>query len=475
MIAIVAGVCAVCATVPAAAAAQANAQAASRRSAADVQRPAVFPPRDRVRAVRTYLARRDARVSFALIDTRGHAYGLAPERVFSSASVVKAMLLVAYLRAIAPRGVNASERALLGPMIVRSSNRAATSVYGRLGSMPLLALAQRAGMRHFAIAGSWSSAQIAAADQARFLRLLDRIVPSVSRAYARRLLSSIVAHQRWGFSRFAEPAGFTTFFKGGWRPTASGLLVHEVARFERGRERFSLAVLSDANRSYAYGAATLRGVARRIFGGRDHGPVPIPSRAAADLAGGPAHRRAGLVDVHRYAPGIALDIRYATRRNLTGKRLPGYCRPWALLLDRPARDLARVQRRLRRSGLGLKVFDAYRPARATRALVRWARRSGRGDLVGTYIASRSRHNVGSTVDLTLVRLSDGRQLRMGSGYDELNARAHTLNAHGRALANRLTLQRAMERFGFAPYAREWWHFEHRGVTGPALDLPLGCG
>jgi zinc D-Ala-D-Ala dipeptidase len=120
------------------------------------------------------------------------------------------------------------------------------------------------------------------------------------------------------------------------------------------------------------------------------------------------------------------------------------------------------------------VLDAYRPARASRALVRWAQRSGRGDLVGTYIARRSRHNTGSAVDLTLVRRSDGKRLRMGSGYDDLSARAHTLNATGRALRNRLTLEAAMERFGFTGYWREWWHFEHRVTGARYLDLSLGC-
>ena len=191
-------------------------------------------------------------------------------------------------------------------------------------------------------------------------------------------------------------------------------------------------------------------------------------------AGSPAHRRAGLVDLHRYAPGLRVDLVYGTPRNLTGRPLPGYCRPWALMLEPAARDLGRVQRRLRRRGLGLLILDAYRPARASRALVRWALRAGRGDLVGTYIARHSRHNTGSAVDLTLVRASDGERLRMGSGYDELGPRAHTRNASGRALRNRLTLQRAMERFGFSGYWREWWHFEHR-VTGLRyLDLPLGC-
>ena len=137
------------------------------------------------------------------------------------------------------------------------------------------------------------------------------------------------------------------------------------------------------------------------------------------------------------APGIRVDLAYGTAGNLTGRPLPGYCRRWAYLMEPAARDLARVQRGLRRHGHGLLVRDAYRPARASRALVRWARRSGRPELVGTYIARRSRHNLGSAVDLTLVRLRDGRRLRMGTGYDNLGPRAHTLAARGRPLRNRL--------------------------------------
>jgi D-alanyl-D-alanine dipeptidase len=191
-------------------------------------------------------------------------------------------------------------------------------------------------------------------------------------------------------------------------------------------------------------------------------------------AGSPETRRAGLVDIHRFGPGIQVELVYRTADNLAGRRLPGYCREWALMLEPAARDLGRVQRHLRRRGLGLLVLDAYRPARASRALVRWAERSGRGDLVGTYIARRSRHNTGSAVDLTLVRARDGRRLRMGSGYDELGPRAHTRNAKGRVLRNRLVLERAMERFGFTGYWREWWHFEHREMGARYLDLTLGC-
>jgi D-alanyl-D-alanine dipeptidase len=358
-------------------------------------------------------------------------------------------------------------------MITASDNEAADAIYGRLGDAPLWRLARRVRMRRFSVAGHWGNAHFSAADQARFMARFDRLVPRRTRRYARRLMSSIVPWERWGFSRFSLRDGWKTFFKGGWRDTDRGRLVHEAALFERAGERFSLAVLTDGNPSMAYGTATLRGVAARLFRSR------VPAHAGATRgdsaqAGSPATRRAGLVDVLRYAPGIRLLIRYATRRNVTGRRLPGYCEPWALMLRPAARDLGAVQRELRRRNRGLLVLDAYRPARGSRALVRWAERTGRGELVGTYIARRSRHNLGSAVDLTLVRDADGRRLRMGSGFDDLGPRAHTLNASGRALANRLTLRRAMERHGFANYSREWWHYEHRARGTRYLDLSLGC-
>ena len=202
------------------------------------------------------------------------------------------------------------------------------------------------------------------------------------------------------------------------------------------------------------------------------GALPSPA-AVPDEAGSPAHSRAGLADVKRFAPGVRLDIRYATARNVTGARLPGYCRAWALMRRGPASDLGRVQRLLRRRGLGLSIFDSYRPARATRALVRWAQRTGKGHLVGSYIARRSNHNLGSAVDLTLVRRSDSKRLRMGP-YDDLGPSSNTYNARGRILRNRLTLVRAMERFGFTNYSREWWHFDHRDRGTRYLDIPLGC-
>lgn len=187
-------------------------------------------------------------------------------------------------------------------------------------------------------------------------------------------------------------------------------------------------------------------------------------------------RRAGLVDVQSVAPSIRLDVRYATSNNFTGAVVPGYCEPRALLLRGRALALARVQRALRRRELALKVLDAYRPARASRSFVRWAQRAKRAALVEQgYIALKSNHNLGSTIDLTLVRLSTGEELDMGTAFDAFTPRSNTTRVSGTPLRNRLTLKNAMEDQGFVNYSREWWHFDSEQPGTRRLDLPIGCG
>jgi hypothetical protein len=229
-----------------------------------VTEPPAVPATRRVRAARRWIRGR-GQASFALIDSHGRLRGFAPHRRYVTASVVKAMLLVARLRQIGNHEPAASDRALLAPMIQVSDNDAASAVYGSVGDAGLLALARRAGMRDLTVGGHWGNVYFSAADQARFFFRFDKLVPARSRGYARHLLSSIVSYQRWGFSRFARRRGWTTFFKGGWRQTGLGSLVHEAALFERGGRRFSLAVLTDGNPSHAYGTETLRGVALRLF------------------------------------------------------------------------------------------------------------------------------------------------------------------------------------------------------------------
>jgi D-alanyl-D-alanine dipeptidase len=168
-----------------------------------------------------------------------------------------------------------------------------------------------------------------------------------------------------------------------------------------------------------------------------------------------------LVDLGATIPGIAIDMRYRDANNFTGAPLPGYEANRALMRREAAAALARVQRDVSDSGWTLKVFDAYRPVRATEAMVAWTRRAGREDLVRDgYIASRSRHNMGVAIDLTLADRASGAELDMGTAFDTFSAAAHTANAAGDVARNRRRLVSAMERHGFANYAQEWWHFSY---------------
>ncbi len=176
----------------------------------------------------------------------------------------------------------------------------------------------------------------------------------------------------------------------------------------------------------------------------------------------------GMVDVQTHDRDIVVDAQYATKDNFTGAKLPGYCGNRLLLKRDAARRLARAQKRLERGGEKLRVLDAYRPARASRAMVRWAERTGREHLLNGFIARRSNHARGTTVDLTI----DGAD--MGSAYDSFSGRSITRNASGRALRNRLRLVRAMETEGFRNYSKEWWHFDTPGSNAPRLDAPIPC-
>jgi zinc D-Ala-D-Ala dipeptidase len=182
-----------------------------------------------------------------------------------------------------------------------------------------------------------------------------------------------------------------------------------------------------------------------------------------------------LVDVRTLDSTIIVDARYAGTHNFTGAVLPGYEANRAMLRREAATALARVQRRLRSGGMGLKIFDGYRPVRATQAMVRWARLTGRMNLITDgYIASHSRHNLGLAVDLTLVDLSmGGREVDMGTPFDTFSEAAHYASATGRTMHYRTLLRHAMEEEGFHQYEQEWWHYSY-DVTGatPAFDLVI---
>lgn len=227
---------------------------------------AVVPSARALRSARRWADTRQGRVSFAVVDTRGRLSGQGSREAFPSASMVKAMLLVAYLDQPArrARALGSSEKALLDPMVRVSDNRAASAVYAQVGDPGLILLARRARMRGFRPAGYWANTGITAADQARFFRRVTQLTPSRHRPYARRLLGGVAPEQSWGVPEAAEPR-WRSFYKGGWRRSATGRLVHQAALLERGDERLALAVLTDGNPSHEYGAATIRGVAARLL------------------------------------------------------------------------------------------------------------------------------------------------------------------------------------------------------------------
>lgn len=225
------------------------------------------PWRPHLRRAEVYARGRRGRIAFAVCTPAG-CHGWRERSVFPSASLLKPLLLVADLNraGVRHRGLSPRELALLGPMIRWSDSVAATRVLGIVGPGALRALAQRAGMRRFVlVTGIWGLSHIDALDQARFFLHIDRLVCRRHRAYAMRLLRSIVPAQRWGIGRVA-PRGWRLFFKGGWG-SGTGWVDHQTALLLRGRRRVALSILTQRDDSHPYGEETLRGLAARLLAG----------------------------------------------------------------------------------------------------------------------------------------------------------------------------------------------------------------
>ena len=222
----------------------------------------------RVAAATRYARDRRGRVAFAVIDEDGRVRGYSVNQIHRSASLVKAMFLVGYLDlgSVRNRPLRSADKNLLRPMIVRSDNNAATRVRNIEGAKAVYDVAKRVGMKHFTLKQAWGDTEITAADQAHLFAKIDRLVVARHRAYARKLLRSIVSSQRWGIAQ-AVPDDWTIFFKGGWRPLGGSWLENQSALLERKKRRVAIAVLTDANPSSAYGRETERGVARRVLRG----------------------------------------------------------------------------------------------------------------------------------------------------------------------------------------------------------------
>jgi hypothetical protein len=205
-----------------------------------------------------YIHGRQGDIAFA-VRTATSFYGYRPDHPEWSASVLKAMLLVAYLdqRSVARRSLDANDRGVLSPMIRWSDNDAADAVDEIVGASGLENLAHRVGMTHFAAAEPiWGESEITARDQTRFFLNIDRYIVARHRAYALHLLESIVPSQRWGIGQVA-PKGWQLYFKGGWG-SGTGLIDNQVALLTRGCARISIAVLTMHDGSHAYGKQTLK-------------------------------------------------------------------------------------------------------------------------------------------------------------------------------------------------------------------------
>ena len=232
------------------------------------------------------------------------------------------MLLVAYLRRIGNRMPDAAERAALGPMITVSDNGRADEIYRRVGDAALRRLVVAGA--HAALLGRIPLGR-RPLQRARPGPLLPALRPASCRAArAPTRAAAVLDHARpaLGFSVTRGGSDSRPSSRAAAGGDGTGQPVHEAALFERRDTRFSMAVLSPtANPSHAYGAATPRGVAERIFRAGDRVPALAPSAAALGRgrAGTPAHRRAGLVDVRRLAPGCARHrLRRAEQPPVTG-------------------------------------------------------------------------------------------------------------------------------------------------------------
>ena len=180
------------------------------------------------------------------------------------------------------------------------------------------------------------------------------------------------------------------------------------------------------------------------------------------------------IDIKEYIPSIFIDLKYASNDNFTGHIVNGYESPKCLLTIEAARSLRYIQTILNKSGYSLKIYDAYRPQRSVNHFINWSKNLS--DTINKryyypnlaksilfklgYIASKSSHSRGSTVDLTLVDITSGKEVDMGSPYDffGLESSHDYKNISNTQKNNRKFLLDIMTKNGFSSYSKEWWHY-----------------
>ena len=238
--------------------------------------------------------------------------------------------------------------------------------------------------------------------------------------------------------------------------------------------------------------------------------VPTPSPTVTVDSFAPA----GWVDVASLDPTILVELRYATAHNFVGRSVAGYLEPRCLLPEATARALVTAQQAAKAEGYTLKVYDCYRPSRATADFVAWRDTPDHATQAEFYpgltkqqvfdrgfvAGGHSNHSSGRAVDVTLVRLPAAAEqtyrpgdplvactapvgqrwpdnsIDMGTGYDCFDSRAHTLadDVTGVPRQNRLLLRRFMTSAGFTNYAGEWWHYDlaQPPYRGQWFDFPV---
>ena len=197
-----------------------------------------------------------------------------------------------------------------------------------------------------------------------------------------------------------------------------------------------------------------------------------------------------LIDAGETVQGVVTDIRYAGKNNFLGRPVAGYGAAKCWLSREAASALSKAQRLAKSRGLAILIYDCYRPQRAVDDFVRWVNGNEdeptkaiyypnvrRRELIGRgYIASRSGHSRGSTIDLTLIAKESGQPINMGTPWDYFDARSHTASQaiDADAAKNRQILKRIMESAGFRGYYAEWWHFTLKDEPFPDsyFDIPI---
>ncbi len=174
------------------------------------------------------------------------------------------------------------------------------------------------------------------------------------------------------------------------------------------------------------------------------------------------------------APSIRIELRYFSNNNFIGKPIDGYNSNSLIITERTAKSLKKIQQELLKKELSLKIFDGYRPQQAVDHFVRWAKvlndtimkaqyypKVKKKNLFkNAYIAEKSGHSRGSTIDLTIINIKADEALDMGSEYDFFGIQSHPSykNISKKQKKNRMLLRKIMLDNGFKPYENEWWHF-----------------